>query len=233
MDAFHADLVRQMLGEIGITVDAESESPHSHGLPTPPASPSIEKSNAEQWDPPKQLPSFVHMSHMQQDRARVPYSRLTHFIAHLTQLTGRIGIDGLPKGLIRRLRRSGVKPTEDTAYFRIRRLLRKWGYSSPEYRKIFAILKAMGGPVPSIPYRVEIQMRQDFIKLAELFDQHRPLGTDRKNLLSYYLVIQLLLQKYRIKCFYKLPSIKGVDKFNSLVKVYCDLTTSNIQRGPE
>jgi hypothetical protein len=227
MDAFHAALAAQMLGELGITIGtAELATPD---LPTPPPSPTLTHHQGEQWSPPKQLASYTHMTHLQQDRPRIPYTRLTHFVAHLTQLTGRIGLEGLPKGLIRRLRRSGVKPTEDTAYFRIRRLLRKWGYSSPEYRKIFAILKAMGGPVPTIPYGVENQMRQDFIKLAELFDQRQPLGSVRKNMMSYYLVIQLLLQKHRIKCFYKLPSIKGIDKFNSLVKVYCDLTTSNIQ----
>ena len=218
MDAHSASVFAEMLQEIGVDVTAESLLPDP--LPAPdepvPVSPS-------DYDPtPRQLPSFQHLTHTTW-LARIPYKRLTHFTTHLAQVTGRLGIGGLPKGIIRRLRRSGVKPAEQGAYFRIRRLLKRWGYSSTEYRRIFAILKAMNGPMIRLTYGTEMAMRRDFQHLCDMFDRRQPLGGQRKNFLSYYLVVQLLLKKYKVKSYYTLPSIKDVGKFQVLVDAYASL----------
>ena len=222
MDANLARIFAGMLADVGITVTEQSLLPDP--LPrdlqasiTPPSSPS-------DYDPiPHMIPSFVHLSHTT-FRSRIPYKRTTYFAAHLAQITGRLGLEGLPQGIIRRLRRSGVKPMEPTAYFRCRRLLKRWGYSSPEYRRIFAILKAMGGPVVSLSYGRETAIKEDFEHLCQLFEQRRPLGVQRKNFLSYYLVIQFLLKKYQIPQYYVLPSIKDTTKFTLLCQAYSSMT---------
>ena len=159
----------------------------------------------------------------QPDDAKVPYKRRTHFLAHLNQLTGRNGITRLPKGLLAKIKRSRVDVTNPMAYHRIRRLMKKWGYSSTEYRHIFAVLRYRGGPVLTLTYQQERAIRQDFEELCDLFDRRRPLGYERKAMMSYYLCIQFLLKKYHIYSYYVLPSIKDTAKFERLVQAYSDL----------
>lgn len=215
-----------MLGEMGIQVSPESlfEEPPPPYEPAPsspsycPPSPTYEEYKA--------LPSFQHLTHVQPERPRVPYKRTTHFAAHLAQVTGRVSTLSLPPGIVRRLRRAGVKPTKPDSYFRIRRLLKKWGNSSPEYRCIFTLLKKMGGPVVTLSYEQERAIRQDFEQLSRLWDRQKPLGETRKNFPSYYLVVQLLFKKHGIQSFYTLPSIKDTKKFDSIVEAYQQVTHS-------
>lgn len=225
MDEKSATIFAEMFAEIGIAVTAESLLPD-----TPPSSPVYCPSSPSTSSSYGQLPSFEHMTHMQPCRVRIPYKRSTHFAAHLAQLTGRVKLDALPKGIVRRLRRSGVKPTEQGAYFRIRRLLKKWGYSSPQYRCIFAILKQMGGPTPRLSYAQERALRQDFDSLTKSWNRLKSqLGMERKNFPSYYLITQLLLKKYKIPIYYSLPSIKDNRKFNLIVDAYQCITHSMLQ----
>lgn len=181
------------------------------------------------------LPSFVHLTHLTRDRMHTPYRRATHFAHHMEQLTGRNADPTTLKPLIRRLKRAGVKADrEPMAYYRVRRLLKRWGYGPREYRCIFAMLKAMGGPVLSLSYPQEQAIRSDFEALCAAFDQRREVqggGGGRKNFLSYYLVIQLLLDKYRIPSFYRLPSVKDVGKFRAIMEHYVVIAGVRHVRG--
>lgn len=223
MDEKSASIFAEMFAELGIPVTAKSLLPDTPP-PSPVYCPPSPSSSTTSYG---QLPSYEHLTHLHPCRARVPYKRSTHFGAHLAQLTGRVKLDALPKGIVRRLRRSGVKPTEQGAYFRIRRLLKRWGYSSPQYRCIFAILKQMGGPIPRISYQQETALRKDFEQLCGVWEKLKArLGRDRKNFPSYYLITQLLLKKYKIPIYYSLPSIKDNRKFNLIVEAY-QLTTGS------
>ncbi|MGI9142984.1 MAG: hypothetical protein ACR2IJ_07315 [Fluviibacter sp.] len=228
MDAHQADMIASMLQELGIDVtSSELESDNQPSLA--PMLKSVSHHPMAECDEPRQLASFEHMTHLQPERSRIPYKRSTHFAAHLAQLCGRVDTSAVfPKGIIRRLRRSGVKPAEPAAYFRCRRLLKRWGYSSPQYRCIFALLKQMGGPILHLTYAQEYALRRDFERVCSLFDWIKPLGPSRKNLISYYLITQLLLKKYSIPCYYVLPSIKDKSKFESLVQAYCSISNATL-----
>lgn len=202
----------QMLQELGFDVHP-TDIGHVEEAP--------EKTRDTSHDP-VMIPSFVHMEQLTQERAYIPYRRMTHFVQHLAQVTGRVHLDGL-RPIITRLKRAGVKTIQPMAYFRIRRLLKKWGYSSTHYRAIFTILREMGGEVLRLSYAQEVALRSDFERLCVAFDASKEVHK-RNNFLSYYLVIQLLLEKYKIPCFYRLPSIKDTLKFRSLVAVYYTMT---------
>ena len=88
----------------------------------------------------------------------------------------------------------------------------------------------MGGPVLKLSYAEETAMRDDFQRLCTLFDQHQPLGRRRKNFISYYLIVQLLLKKYHVPTYYVLPSIKDKHKFGGLVDAYCTITLAHRQQ---
>lgn len=214
MDPSMCDVYAAMLREAGIDIssaelNADVTAP-SHLL-SPPPSPRRE-------EPPQQLPSFVHLQQLVQDPRHVPYKRASHFATHLAQLTGHAWHEDL-LAVERRLKKARVKVTDEMAYFRVRRLLKRWGYGSREYRCIFGILRHMGGAVLRLSYPQETALRQDFDRLSAAFDSAKPMH-GRKNFLSYYLVVQLLLDKYKIRCHYKLPSIKDTNKFKALMAAY-------------
>lgn len=227
MDPIYAEMLR----ELGIIVDAAEEEeeeipgPSSPSYtPESPPTTTTTTTTYEFYERPHFEAQWDHMQHTQREPAKAPYKRSTHFLAHLNQVTGRNGIQRLPRGVISRLKRAGVNIRQPHAYFRIRRLLKRWGYSSPEYRLIFAILRSMGGLVLSLSYAQERQIRADFDHLCWLFERLRPMGTKRKAFPSYYLVLQLLLKKYSINSYYLLPSIKDANKFQRIIDGYCLMT---------
>ena len=233
MDAFHAATYAEMLREIGIDVLASElcddvQQPFGHGLDEPRACSPCRHAEREHDDEPHREPvaQYDHIhSQTYPDKIHVPYKRSSHFLSHLNQLTGRNGVTALPHGLMRRIKRSlGRKGVHDrNAYFRVRRLFKRWGYSSPEYRHIFAVLRHLGGPVLSLTYAQEVALRQDFDRLCCLFEHSHPLGLTRKAMISYYLVIQLLLGKYKIRSYYSLPSVKDQLKFQALLQAYTQM----------
>ena len=231
MDFQLAQTYAEMLRELGFDVQplelAELEQ-------APPPEPVPEETQDEIEMNRAGLVGFVHGSHMSATRIYVPYKRMTHFSAHLTQLTGGNGGRWM-KPLVTRLKKAGVKPQDKMAYFRVRKLLKKWGYTSPHYRRIFALLREMGGKTLQLRYDQEQAIRQDFLRLDSSFAEKERQGMlkhghggakRRKNFVSYYLIIQLLLDKYSIKSFYKLPSVKDEEKFRSLVSIYYTISNS-------
>jgi len=214
-----------MLRELGIAVEpSEILQPEDEASPEPES----EYFAYEAYERPQYEASWAHMQQCCPDAPQVPYKRSTHFLSHLNQLTGRNGVDALPRGTLSRLKRAGVRTDQPHAYFRIRRLFKRWGFSSPEYRHIFAVLRHLGGPVLSLTYAQERRIRRDFDYLCELFETTRPMGHARKAFPSYYLTLQLLLKKYNIPSFYLLPSIKDAAKFARIVDVYCVLSDASI-----
>lgn len=214
-----------MLRELGIDVAAADVTPDAIDV-APPLPPAYVPRN-DFADEFQEMVGFEHMTHLVPARPYAPYKRMTYFSQLLAQATGRNGDVAMMKPIISRLKRAGVKTGDEMAYFRIRRLLKKWGYTSPHYRQIFAMLRAMGGPVLKISYAYEVRIRADFANLCRAFEAGGSLH-GRKNFMSYFLVMQLLVDKYKLRCFYKLPSIKDSQKFKSLVALYYGISTATI-----
>ena len=219
MDPIYAEMLR----ELGLSVNEDEEFAAEPYVPESPT-----EREYEFYERPHFEASWDHMQHTQPDPPKTPYKRSTHFLAHLNQVTGRNGIQTLPKGAISRLKRAGVTIRQPHAYFRIRRLFKRWGYSSPEYRHIFSILRSMGGLVVNLSYAQELQIREDFDHLCQLFEKMRPMGDRRKAFPSYYLILQLLLKKYHIDSYYILPSIKDNLKFQRIIDAYCVLSNASV-----
>jgi hypothetical protein len=209
-----------MLRELGIEVAAADVTPDAADVAPPLPLPREPRNDfADEFE---MQVGFEHMTHLVPHRPYAPYKRMTYFSQLLAQVTGRNGDEASMRPIISRLKRAGVKVGDEMAYFRIRRLLKKWGYTSPQYRQIFAMLKAMGGQVLKLTYGYEMRIRGDFSNLCRAFEKGGSLH-GRKNFLSYFVVVQLLVKKYRLPCFYKLPSIKDTQKFQSLVDLYYKL----------
>jgi hypothetical protein len=148
MDRLTAESISALLGEVGITVSTTELLEEEEGAQPQPAPPHPREEDDDSYSfyEPADLPSFVHLSHLQRITASAPYKRTTHFAAHLDQILGRNGLLE-DKPLIARLKRSGIDLTDRNAYFTIRATLKRWGYTSPHYRRIFSFIKALGGKV--------------------------------------------------------------------------------------
>lgn len=169
------------------------------------------------WEEPKYLPSFTHLTHLQADRGFVPYRRKTHFQHLLEQVQGCIDSSPIARKTLTTLRRARVNPKKPYAYHRSRLILKRKGMGSAAYRCIFWALKTMGGPVLKLKPAEETALKKDFDELCECFERSEG---QRKNFLSYYVVLQLLLSKWKIPCFYKLPTVKDTKKFNRVLDMY-------------
>jgi hypothetical protein len=209
-----AEIYASMLAEVGVDGVSAASLMAQPQLIEPPSSPPPEEPEF------RSIPSFVHMQQLQPERSYVPYKRMTHFIQHLAQLTGRNGAGAEMDEVRTRVLEAGVAADDTMAYFKIRALMKTWGYTSPHYRRIFAMLKTMGGKVLTLSYQQEMALRHDFVALCEVFKERMVGRTQRKNFISYYLIIQLLLSKYRIVSYYKLPSVKDSAKFHHLLDMY-------------
>jgi hypothetical protein len=244
MDRLTAESISALLGEVGITVSTTEllEEEEEAGAQPPPAPPHPQEACDDDdylFYEPADLPSFVHLSHLQRITPSAPYKRTTHFAAHLDQLLGRNGLLE-DTALIARLKRSGVDMTDRNAYFTIRTTLKLWGYTSPHYRRIFSFIKALGGKVMTLSYSQEVEIRRLFEILSSRFSRRARAalcgkGTvrdetgemrPRKNFPSYYLILQVLLSRVGARSHYLLPSIKDTSKFGHLITLYQSLCES-------
>jgi len=238
MDRITAESIAALLGEVGITVSTAEllEEDQSH---TPPPAPPRSVHSDEDEDGQISLPSFVHLTHLQRIAPSAPYKRTTHFAAHLDQLLGRnASHEDAP--LIARLRQAGIDITSRSAYFTVRSTLKRWGYTSPHYRRIFSLIKALGGKVMTLSYYQEVEVRRLFEILSFRFSRRARAGLcgkgtvrdgtggmkPRKNFPSYYLILQVLLSRVGVRSHYLLPSIKDSSKFSHLITLYQSLCES-------
>jgi hypothetical protein len=145
-----AEIYASMLAEVGVDGVSAASLMAQPQLIEPPSSPPPEEPEF------RSIPSFVHMQQLQPERSYVPYKRMTHFIQHLAQLTGRNGAGAEMDEVRTRVLEAGVAADDTMAYFKIRALMKTWGYTSPHYRRIFAMLKTMGGKVLTLSYQQEM-----------------------------------------------------------------------------
>ena len=222
------DAFADMLGELGISLTPEELM---EGAPASASAAVVPYADVtvHRHEEHKMLPSFVHMTHLVPERSYVPYKRITHFVQHLAQVTGRNWREEDWK-VVDSLRREKVDVADPMAYFTVRRLLKRWGYTSPHYRRIFAMLRKMGsGSVLTLSYQQERVIRTDFLTLCRKFEhRHGHRGSGRKNFISYYLIVQLLLIKYGVESYYDLPSIKDNSKFRALIDMYKSLIAQRV-----
>ena len=224
-----ADAIAQLLGEIGIQVDVQELRRDLHEQLPPIPSSEARKDPAEPpayeyWEPADSLPSFVHLTHLTRERPSNPYSRTTYFGRLVDQLCGRlsVNVDATDKIILRRLRRLKGLAEREEGYFIVRALLRKWGFTSDRYRKIWSYLRALGGKVLRCDTTAEYAMRDDFARLSAAFNRLAP-DVGRHNFPSYPVVIQALLYRYHQTTFYTLPTVKARSRLDQLICMYLRL----------
>ncbi len=227
MDGLHLDVYAEMLRQAGFEAAAadleapEPIAPPPARSPTPPP-PLPSPASYMEYEPPQYLPSYTQLQHIKLERGFAPYRRQTHFQHHLDQLMGVGEPTPVSRKVLSLLRRAKLNVHAAFAYYRARAIVKRNGLGSHGYRQIFWALREMGGRVLQLTGEQEQAMKRDFEMLCEAFDRRRL----RKNFLSYPVVIQLLLSKYNVTSYYKLPSVKDERKYARLMEMYRQLRFS-------
>lgn len=182
------------------------------------------------------LPSYDQLKNSNFKSMYTPYKRMTHWTQHINQICGRGGTYSerkrngamvktviLPPEILGKCRAAMVDVNDPDCYFQVRHVLKHW--KKPKlYKHIFSIIRLLGGKTIHIPYYVESQMQNDFIKICYQFEKRKPFP-GRKNFISYYVLIKLLFQKWQIQPYYNLPSVYARDKLERLVTMYNTLNS--------
>ena len=146
-----------------------------------------------------------------------PYKRISHFREHLNRLQGCQYIN-IPENVIETVRQKisneQIK-SNNNLYYIIKDLLRE-NHQSHFNEHIHHLISLVLKEYMYISYNDHRSLCKIFQEIETLFIQQRRdskiFFTKRKNLISYYLIVQLLLYLFHYHPRYKLPTLYDVFK---------------------
>lgn len=176
----------------------------------------------EEWSLPR--PYDPHWQQILMKRIQnVPYKRISHFREHLNRLQFTQMID-IPQNVINIVRRSLEEHNGPSweVYTKVKQNLKKEKLT--RYNEhIHYMTSLITQEFIQIEYTDHHDMFQLFLELEQQFcKEQRYKQARRKNMISYYLIIQLVLYLFHYHPNYKLPSIRDPKKREIL---YCELLT--------
>jgi hypothetical protein len=176
----------------------------------------------EEWAQPR--PFDTHWQQVLMKRIHiVPYKRISHFREHLNRLQFTQFIT-IPNKVINMVKQciTKYKNSPSRLYYHIKQTLKR--YKMTKYNEhIHYITSEITKKYIQISYDDHHDMWRLFLELEQQFcKKQRGSKQPRKNMISYYLIIQLVLYLFHYHPAYKLPSIRDTKKRESL---YCELLT--------
>lgn len=146
-----------------------------------------------------------------------PYKRISHFREHLNRLQGCQFIN-IPEEVVKavRYKLSTENMIDDVnLYYIVKDLLREKGYS--HYNEhIHHLISLVQKEYLCISYEDHRSLCRIFQEIENLFNQERVDSSyffeKRKNLISYYLIVQSLLYLFHYHPRYKLPTLYDITK---------------------
>jgi hypothetical protein len=142
-----------------------------------------------------------------------PYKRISHFREHLNRLQ-YCQFVSIPSRITRLVRsyladEPGYRRGAEV-YFEVKRLLKQ--HDSSQYNEhIHHLISTCTRNYVRIPYEDRMTMCTLFTQLEHAFrhrtQEHADMPLDRKNIFSYYLIIQLMLYLFHCHPNYQLPTL--------------------------
>lgn len=135
-----------------------------------------------------------------------PYKRISHFREHLNRLQGCQFVT-IPDKVYDLTRTLLNKEFNNETYFSMKKLLRKHHFS--QYNEhIHHLVGYQTKEYINISYEDHALMCQLFIQLEYQFKQRQSIDfSSRKNIFSYYLIVQLILYVFHYHSAYALPTL--------------------------
>jgi hypothetical protein len=176
-----------------------------------------------------------------------PYKPLTHFREHLRRYAGQRFVT-FPKDLINDLK-TVIDPLDRKAFSKVKHYLKKFSgkrytvkYYDKEmrvwrekqckptkfYKDIFSIIYELGGLQPNVK-----NINEMFAMYSAVCFQFKHLkgqgATNRRNMPSHYMLLDLLLKEYGNEPYYEIPYLKDEELRNSVLKIF-NVLRNNVQK---
>lgn len=145
------------------------------------------------------------------------YKRITHFREHVRRYVGARFTD-IPAEVIESLKQNKDIDVEDpNCYEQVKKALKQ--LKKPKlYKEIFTIIYELGGRPPKID-NIILDLYDNFKAFDYYYEQFRK-ETGRKNGISYYIVLDIILKEMGYESYYYLPYLKDEELRGKVLDIF-------------
>lgn len=145
------------------------------------------------------------------------YKRITHFREHVRRFAGARFTD-IPEEVIQSLKANQDIRVEDVnCYDQVKKALKQ--LKRPKlYKEIFTIIYELGGRPPKIDHIIN-ELYDKFKAFDYYYEQIRK-DTGRKNGISYYMVLDIMLREMGCESYYTLPYLKDEELRLKVLRIF-------------
>ncbi len=144
------------------------------------------------------------------------YKRITHFREHVRRYIGARFKD-IPETVIAAMLENGVDVKSSDCYAQVKKVLKQ--LKQPKlYKEIFTIIYELGGAYPKIDGLIA-ELYDNFTAYDYYYEQIRS-TLKRKNGVSYYMILDIMLREAGHVPFYKLPYLKDEELRGKVLEIF-------------
>jgi hypothetical protein len=144
------------------------------------------------------------------------YKRLTHFKEHIRRYVGA-RFTAIPEDLITKLKTFNIDLEDKNCYTVIKTALKKLKYPKL-YKEIFTIIYLLGGKRPKIEPLIP-KLYEQYKAFDFYYEQIRE-ELNRKNGISFYMVLDMMLKELDHSPFYNLPYLKDPELQDKVLEIF-------------
>jgi hypothetical protein len=145
------------------------------------------------------------------------YKRITHFREHVRRYVGA-RFTNIPEDVIEAIRdNTSVDVQSPTCYNDVKKALKQ--LKEPKlYKEIFTIIYELGGTAPKIDHIIQ-NLYDNYAAFDYYYEQIRK-DTGRKNGISYYMVLDMMLKEMGYTPYYELPYLKDEELRQKVLDIF-------------
>lgn len=144
------------------------------------------------------------------------YKRLTHFKEHIRRYVGA-RFTPVPEEVMKELRSQNINTADRGCYEVVKQALKK--LKKPKlYKEIFTIIYDLGGTAPKIDHIIK-ELYDQYSAFDHYFEQLRE-STKRKNGISFYMVLDMMLKEQGYESAYDFPYLKNEELQDKVREIF-------------
>lgn len=156
------------------------------------------------------------------------YKRITHFKEHIRRYVGA-RFTPVPADIMAKLRTLNLNVNDKNCYQYVKEALR--ALKRPKlYKEIFTIIYELGGKAPKIDHL--ITRLYSMYKSFDYYYDYLRARLKRKNGISYYMILDLMLKDLGAPAYYTLPYLKDEELQQKVLTIFAHIK-QRIENGDE
>lgn len=149
------------------------------------------------------------------DKPRV-YKRLIHFKEHIRRYVGA-RFTPVPDSIMEEIRKLNINTDDPKCYFTIKQALKQLKHPKL-YKEIFTIIYDLGGHRPKIDSIIPDLYEQ--YKQFDIYYEQIKQECRRKNGVSYYMILDLMLKELGHESYYEFPYLKNEELQDDVLEIF-------------